>query len=48
MEGLTTAKADLTVYVHPSKSNKISEAVRKQLSSLLFTLVPAFPLELFT
>nr|CAD1827715.1 unnamed protein product [Ananas comosus var. bracteatus] len=37
MEGLTTAEADLTVYVHPSKSNKIAEAVRKQLSSLLFT-----------
>ncbi|XP_020083606.1 probable DNA-directed RNA polymerase I subunit RPA43 isoform X1 [Ananas comosus] len=37
MDGLTTAKADLTVYVHPSKSNKLADAVRKQLSSLLFT-----------
>ncbi|XP_072988799.1 uncharacterized protein [Typha latifolia] len=37
MEGLSVAKADLTVYVHPSKANKVDQAVRRQLSSLLFT-----------
>ncbi|ONK59119.1 uncharacterized protein A4U43_C08F3160 [Asparagus officinalis] len=37
MEGLEAADADLTVYVHPSKANKVLHAVSRQLSSLLFT-----------
>ncbi|KAJ3681085.1 hypothetical protein LUZ60_015574 [Juncus effusus] len=37
MEGLRVAKADLTVYIHPSMSADVSTAVRRQLSSLLFT-----------
>ncbi|CAL9176208.1 uncharacterized protein LOC135673656 [Musa acuminata AAA Group] len=37
MDGLTVAEADLVVYVHPSKANKVRHAVLRQLSSLLFT-----------
>ena len=37
MEGLKVSKANLTVYIHPSKSNQVSQAVLRQLSSLLFT-----------
>lgn len=36
MEGLSKCKADLTVYVHPSKSNNVRQAILQQLSSLLF------------
>ncbi|QCE12439.1 probable DNA-directed RNA polymerase I subunit RPA43 [Vigna unguiculata] len=37
MEGLKVSKANLTVYIHPSKSNQVSQAVLRELSSLLFT-----------
>lgn len=37
MEGLKVAKANLKVYIHPSKSNQVSGAVLRELSSLLFT-----------
>ncbi|KAL2330129.1 hypothetical protein Fmac_017710 [Flemingia macrophylla] len=37
MEGLKVAKANLKVYIHPSKSNQVSQAVLRELSSLLFT-----------
>ncbi|XP_078179086.1 DNA-directed RNA polymerase [Carex rostrata] len=37
MEGLREANADLTVFVHPCLSADVSYAVRRQLSSLLFT-----------
>ncbi|KAJ8642240.1 hypothetical protein MRB53_018934 [Persea americana] len=35
MEGLRVADADLVVYIHPSKANKIKQAVLRQLSSAL-------------
>ncbi|KAJ8646406.1 hypothetical protein MRB53_008154 [Persea americana] len=35
MEGLRVADADLVVYIHPSKANKIKQAVLFQLSSAL-------------
>ncbi|ESW11681.1 hypothetical protein PHAVU_008G050600 [Phaseolus vulgaris] len=37
MEWLKVSKANLTVYIHPSKSNQVSKAVLRELSSLLFT-----------
>ncbi|KAJ6794700.1 Uncharacterized protein M6B38_230240 [Iris pallida] len=37
MEGLEVANADLIVYIHPSKANKLRQAILRQLSSLLFT-----------
>ncbi|KAK1376418.1 Nucleic acid-binding, OB-fold [Heracleum sosnowskyi] len=36
MEGLKIGDANLVVYLHPSKSNNVSDAVATQLSSLLF------------
>ncbi|RDY14018.1 hypothetical protein CR513_00978 [Mucuna pruriens] len=36
MEGLKVSKANLTVYIHPSKSKQVSQAVLRELSSLLF------------
>ena len=45
MEGLTVADANLTVYVHPSNSKKVKDALLRQLSSLLFKYV-IFPIPL--
>lgn len=42
MEGLEVADADLTVYIHPSKANKVRLASLRQLSSLLFTYNDVF------
>lgn len=42
MEGLEVADADLTVYIHPSKANKVRHAILRQLSSLLFTYYDIF------
>ncbi|XP_021284742.1 uncharacterized protein LOC110416923 isoform X1 [Herrania umbratica] len=42
MEGLSVADADLVVYVHPSKSGKVSQAILRELSSLLFKFNEAF------
>ncbi|XP_026429830.1 probable DNA-directed RNA polymerase I subunit RPA43 isoform X1 [Papaver somniferum] len=36
MEGLRTSHANLVVYIHPSKANKVSQAILRELSSLLF------------
>ncbi|KAI3862607.1 hypothetical protein MKW92_046250 [Papaver armeniacum] len=36
MEGLGTSEANLVVYIHPSKANKVSQAILRELSSLLF------------
>ncbi|GMY15366.1 putative dna-directed rna polymerase i subunit rpa43 [Fagus crenata] len=36
MEGLKVSDANLVVYVHPSKSTKVQQAVLRELSSLLF------------
>jgi hypothetical protein len=36
MEGLKVSDANLIVNVHPSKSTKVSQAVLRELSSLLF------------
>ncbi|GAU23938.1 hypothetical protein TSUD_181270 [Trifolium subterraneum] len=37
MEGLQVSEAGLIVYIHPYKSNQVSKAVTRELSSLLFT-----------
>ncbi|CAJ1824511.1 unnamed protein product [Sphenostylis stenocarpa] len=37
MEGLKVSKLNLTIYIHPSKSNQVSQAVLRELSSMLFT-----------
>ncbi|XP_007017752.2 PREDICTED: uncharacterized protein LOC18591523 isoform X1 [Theobroma cacao] len=42
MKGLSVADADLVVYVHPSKSRKVSQAILRELSSLLFKFNEAF------
>ncbi|KAI9200704.1 hypothetical protein LWI28_011910 [Acer negundo] len=42
MEGLKVSDANLIVYVHPSKSNKISQAILRELSSLLFKFSETF------
>jgi hypothetical protein len=45
MEGLKVSDANLIVYVHPSKSTKVSQAVLRELSSMLFkyySLNPSF------
>ncbi|KAI9081673.1 hypothetical protein K1719_036409 [Acacia pycnantha] len=42
MEGLKVSDANLVVYVHPSKSNKVPQAVLNELSSLLFTFSEIF------
>ncbi|KAF6159154.1 hypothetical protein GIB67_032771 [Kingdonia uniflora] len=36
MEGLKVCRADMTVYIHPSMSNRVSKAIYRELSSLLF------------
>ncbi|KAL1307827.1 hypothetical protein HN51_049728 [Arachis hypogaea] len=41
MEGLKVSNANLTVYLHPSKSRDASEAILRELSSLLFTFSEA-------
>ncbi|KAK2660694.1 hypothetical protein Ddye_007227 [Dipteronia dyeriana] len=42
MEGLKVSDANLVVYVHPSMSNKISQAILRELSSLLFKFSETF------
>ncbi|GMJ02705.1 hypothetical protein like AT1G75670 [Hibiscus trionum] len=42
MEGLNVVDAELVVYLHPSKSRKISQAILRELSSLLFRFYEAF------
>ncbi|XP_052211178.1 uncharacterized protein LOC127814011 isoform X2 [Diospyros lotus] len=42
MEGLKVSDVDLTVYVHPSKANKVSQAILRELSSLLFKFNETF------
>ncbi|XP_027352464.1 uncharacterized protein LOC113863188 isoform X2 [Abrus precatorius] len=42
MEGLKVSKANLVVYIHPSQSKQVSQAVLRQLSSLLFTFCETF------
>ncbi|KAK7295234.1 hypothetical protein RJT34_18139 [Clitoria ternatea] len=42
MEGLKVSKANLVVYIHPSKSKQVSKAVLRELSSLLFTFNETF------
>ncbi|KAG5013965.1 hypothetical protein JHK82_026100 [Glycine max] len=40
MEGLKLSKANLTAYIHPSKTNQFSQPILRQLSSLLFKSAP--------
>ncbi|XAR61677.1 hypothetical protein NMG60_11016164 [Bertholletia excelsa] len=42
MEGLKVSDADLVVYIHPSKANKVSQAILRELSSLLFKFDETF------
>ncbi|KAJ7943386.1 DNA-directed RNA polymerase I subunit rpa43 [Quillaja saponaria] len=42
MDGLNVSDANLVVYVHPSKSTKVSQAILRELSSLLFTYSETF------
>ncbi|XP_057974855.1 uncharacterized protein LOC131162417 isoform X2 [Malania oleifera] len=42
MEGLQVSDANLVVYVHPSKAAKVSEAILRELSSLLFKFSEIF------
>lgn len=42
MEGLKVSDAKLVVYVHPSKANKVSQAILRELSSLLFKFNETF------
>ncbi|XP_062165510.1 uncharacterized protein LOC133872023 [Alnus glutinosa] len=42
MEGLKVSDANLIVYVHPSKSTKVSQAVLRELSSMLFKFNETF------
>uniref|UniRef100_A0A5B6YG26 DNA-directed RNA polymerase subunit n=1 Tax=Davidia involucrata TaxID=16924 RepID=A0A5B6YG26_DAVIN len=42
MEGLKVSDANLVVYVHPSKSKKVSEAILRELGSLLFKFSETF------
>lgn len=42
MEGLKVADANVVVYLHPSKSNNVSDAIATQLSSLLFKFNESF------
>ena len=39
MDGLSVADADLVVYLQPSKSMKVSQAILRELSSLRFKFV---------
>jgi DNA-directed RNA polymerase subunit E'/Rpb7 len=36
MEGFSVSDANLVVYVHPSKCNKVTQAILRELSSMLF------------
>ncbi|KAE9617906.1 hypothetical protein Lal_00037857 [Lupinus albus] len=42
MEGLKVSNANLVVYIHPSKSRDVSQALLRELSSLLFTYNESF------
>ncbi|CAK9184144.1 unnamed protein product [Ilex paraguariensis] len=42
MEGLKKSDANLVVYIHPSKAKKVSEAILRELSSLLFKFHETF------
>ncbi|XP_031270223.1 uncharacterized protein LOC116128614 [Pistacia vera] len=42
MDGLKVSDANLVVYVHPSKGNRVSQAIRRELSSLLFKFSEIF------
>lgn len=42
MDGLKVSDADLVVYVHPSKSHKVPQAILRELSSLLFKFSETF------
>ncbi|GFS35966.1 DNA-directed RNA polymerase [Actinidia rufa] len=42
MEGLKVSDAKLVVYVHPSKATKVSQAILRELSSLLFKFSEIF------
>ncbi|XP_038700161.1 uncharacterized protein LOC119997308 isoform X2 [Tripterygium wilfordii] len=42
MEGMHVSEANLIVYVHPSKHNKIHQAILRNLSSLLFQFNETF------
>ncbi|KAI4354095.1 hypothetical protein L6164_002994 [Bauhinia variegata] len=42
MEGLKVSDANLVVYVHPSKGDKVYQAILRELSSLLFTFSEIF------
>ncbi|XP_010271411.1 PREDICTED: probable DNA-directed RNA polymerase I subunit RPA43 [Nelumbo nucifera] len=42
MEGLNVADANLAVYIHPSKAGKVSQAILRQLSTLLFKYIEVF------
>ncbi|PSR99606.1 DNA-directed RNA polymerase I subunit RPA43 [Actinidia chinensis var. chinensis] len=42
MEGLKVSDAKLVVYMHPSKANKASQAILRELSSLLFKFNETF------
>ncbi|KAF9612018.1 hypothetical protein IFM89_037301 [Coptis chinensis] len=42
MEVLKVSDANMVVYIHPSKSNEVSEAILKELSSLLFKFSDVF------
>ncbi|GMI78555.1 hypothetical protein like AT1G75670 [Hibiscus trionum] len=42
MEGLSVADANLVVYLHPSKSKNVSQAILRELGSLLFKFNETF------
>uniref|UniRef100_A0A2P2L0W9 DNA-directed RNA polymerase subunit n=1 Tax=Rhizophora mucronata TaxID=61149 RepID=A0A2P2L0W9_RHIMU len=42
MEGLSVSDANLVVYVHPSQTKNVSEAILRELSSLLFKFNETF------
>lgn len=39
MEGLKLSEAELMIYIHPSKSRNVFQAICRELSSLLFQFV---------
>lgn len=42
MEGLKLSEAELMIYIHPSKSRNVFQAICRELSSLLFQFVLFF------
>ncbi|CAM8980127.1 hypothetical protein QQ045_001828 [Rhodiola kirilowii] len=42
MEGLKIADSEIVVYVHPSQSNKVPQALKREMDSLLFKYNEAF------